>query len=432
MRIMNRASAGISLGPRKMNASKTMLRSGLLLVVMGHMSVQAETNEEWGRRLSRNLQAFREQINKQKQIPQRPASVQTIDSNGRNHPIGLWDDVKRTRDRTSSDNISQGAAPSTPVQQPEVQADAALARGDYDEALRLLELARVQSPHNAALIPRINAVRSAKLANEVREVNVRRGVELSRVLGRAEQSLPAQLRSPAPTVALANVAREPLTDAAVIDLRGVQYLVVDPAFFKPAAAGGSLNTQGVRRFIEPPEPGKTLSPVAFAGSPYAAVFESREFETLMLGGLRTDPAQEPGGLHRAREAFLRKVDALPPQSIHVVTTASDEELRASQLKVKAAYQDYRKRRKALLGAAANSSLRAMRSMLEGMENEGWFKPGDNLAAKAGTDPFLKATMDERARVVRWYAELYLDEAEDRAYRELAARVTRIMKEDDKS
>lgn len=431
MRVLNRAAASIGLGPRKTNASKPMLLSGLLLAAMGHMPARAETNEEWGRRLSRNLQEFREQISKQKLIPQRPASVQSIDSNGNNHPIGLWSEVRRTHNRASSDNPSQGRAPSVPDQQPETQADAALARGDYDEALRWLELARAQSPNPAALIPRINAVRSAKLANEVREVNVRRGVELNRILVQAERNLPAQLRSPAPTVALANVAREPLTDAAVIDLRGVQYLVVDPAFFKPVAAGGSANTQAVRRFIEPPEPGGTLSPVAFAGSPYVAVFESPEFEALMLGGPRMDPAREPGGLHRAREAFLRKVDALPPQSIHVVTTASDEELRASQLKVKAAYQDYRKRRKALLGAAAHSSLRAMRSMLEGMENEGWFKPGDNLVAKTEADPFLKATLEERARVVRWYAELYLDEAEDRAYRELAARVTRIMKENDK-
>lgn len=428
MRALNRAAA--SLGLRKAVASKTMFLSGLLLVAMGTMPVQAETNEEWGRRLNRSLQDFREQARKQKLIPQRPASVQTIDSNGRNHPIGLWTDIRRNQNRTSSDNPPPVTS-STPIQQPETQADAALVRGDYDEALRILEQARAQSPNGAALIPRINAVRSAKLANEVRAVNVRRSAELSHVLKQAEQSLPAQLRLPAPTVALADVAHEPLTDATVIDLRGVQYLVVDPAFFKPVAAGGSSNTQAVRRFIEPPEPGKTLSPVAFAGSPYATVFEGPEFEALMLGGLRKDPAKEPGALHRTRQAFLRKVDALPPQSLHVVTTASDEELRASQLKVKAAYQDYRKRRTALLGAAANSSLRAMRSMLDGMENEGWFNPGDNLVAKAESDPFLKATMDERARVVRWYAELYLDEAEDRAYRELAARVTRIMKENDK-
>jgi hypothetical protein len=403
-----------------------------LLCAIGSVPVQAESNEEWGRKLSRSLQEIRirEQIDKQKLIPQRPARAQTIDANGKSHDLGLWAEVRRNHDRSAGGTLPQGAAPSAPVQQPEALAEEALARGDYDEALRLLEVARAQSPNGAALIPRINAVRSAKLANEVRQVNVRRGLELKRVLGQAEHSLPAQLRAPTPTVALANVTQEPLTDTTVIDLRGVQYLVVDPAFFKPAA-GGISNTQAARRFIEPPEPGKTLSPIAFAGSPYTAVFESKDFETLMLGGLHQEPGREAGALHRARQALLHRVDAMPPQPLHVVTTASDEEISASQLKVKQAYQTYRKRRTELLGAAVTSSLRAMRSMLDGMENEGWFKPGDNLVAKADSDPLLRATMDERARVVRWYAELYLDEAEDRAYRELAARVTRIMKENDK-
>ena len=409
-------------------ASRALLRTSLLLVALGALPAQAETNEEWGRRLRKSLQEFREQTDRQRRIPQRPARAEAIDSNGNSHSLGPWEEVRRNR--ISSDNPGPAIPSPAPDQHPEAQADAALARGNYDEAVRLLELARAQSPDPAALIPRINAVRSAKLANEVRAVNVRRGVELHRVLDQAARNLPAQLRSPSPAVALASVAPEPLSDASVIDLRGVQYLVVDPAFFKSTGAGHAGH-QSVRRFIEPPEPGKTLSPVAFAGSPYVAVFETPEFEALMLGGLGMEPARQPGELHRARAAFLRKIDALPPQSIHVVTTASDEELQASRTKVKTAYQEYRKRRKALLGAAVNSSLREMRSMLKGMENEGWFKPGDDLVAKTASDPLLKAMLDERARVVRWYAELYLDEAEDRAYRELALRVTRIMKENDK-
>ncbi|MBI3129839.1 MAG: hypothetical protein HYZ13_00635 [Acidobacteria bacterium] len=429
MKAMHSVAARLKPGLPMRTASRALLRTSFLLVALGALPVRAETNEEWGRRLRKSLQEFREQTDRQRRIPQRPPRAEAIDSNGNRHSLGPWEEVRRNR--ASSDHPGPAIPSPGPDQHPEAQADAALARGDYDEAVRLLELARTQSPDPAALIPRINAVRSAKLANEVRAVNVRRGVELHRVLDQAARSLPAQLRSPSPAVALASVAPEPLSDASVIDLRGVQFLVVDPAFFKSTGAAGNSGGKSARRFIEPPEPGKTLSPVAFAGSPYVAVFETPEFEALMLGGLGMEPARQPGESHRARAAFLRRIDALPPQSIHVVTTASDEEFQASRAKVKTAYQEYRKRRKALLGAAVQSSLREMKSMLQGMEDEGWFKRGDDLVAKTASDPLLKATLDERARVVRWYAELYLDEAEDRAYRELALRVTRIMKENDK-
>ena len=355
---------------------------------------------------------------------ERPARVVTFDSNGGNHSVGSWEGVKRNQ----NGNTPSAVVPPTPVQQLGKRADEAMASGDYDEATRLLEKAREVSPNDATLIPKLNAARFQKISTEVKAANSRRGVELSRVLEQAAKTLPLQLQSPSPTVALADVGGNPNTDPRVVDLRGVQSFVVDPAFFKPGRVGETLQTAPGRRFTEPPAPGETLSPVAFAGSPYATIFESAEIEKLILGGLRSDPAKVPGDLHKSWEAWNRKIDALPPQPVYVVTSARDAAFEPSRLQVKAAYEDYRKRRKELLGVAANASIRAMRSMIEGMENEAWFKPGDNLELKTKNDPLLKATLDERARVVRWYAELYLDEAENRAYQEMADRVTRILKE----
>ena len=398
----------------------TRVATGLLALLLSHPLVWGESNEEFDKRLHGEMQGFMKQIAEQKAIPQRPPRVETIDANGRNESAGTWADVRR--DHAAGNDTPAVVAP--PAPDPEAEADAALARGDYDEALRLLALARAKAPDAATLIAKMNGVRAAQLAKEVRAVNARRQIELNGVLQRAEQNLPTQLRSPSPTVALEAAGFDPPSDATIVDLRGTQSFVIDPAFFH----GAATNAQAAHRFIEPPEPGKTLSPVAFAGSPYTAVFETPEFEALMLSGLDAQP-KEP--VNRVREAFFKGLDALPPQRIHVVTTADDAVFEASRLQVKAAYEDYRKRRSELLHAAGSSSLKAMRTMLDGMENEGWFKPGDNLLAKVDGDPLLRATLDERARVVRWYAELYLDEAEDRAYRELAARVTRIMKENTK-
>lgn len=407
------------------------LRSGLLLVALGHPPVRAETNEEFGRRLHRSLEDFRKQIDAQKQIPQRPAEAKTIGSNGEFRSLGSWDNVVRRQNLLSDGRTSAAVPASSPVDEMVTLADAASSRGDFDEALRLLTHATVKSPNDRALLSRVNALRAAKLNREVHDANSRRGADLNRALGQAEQSLPAQLRLPSPTVALANVTGAPLDDTMSVDLSGVQSFVVDPAFFKPKTTSGAPNDGSAARFAEPPVPGKPLPARVFADSPYVAIFETPEFTQLMLSGLEEKPVAKPGDLHREREAFLRRVDALPPQLIHVVTTANEKELEASRLQVKAAYEDYRKRRTELLRAAGGACLREMRAMIDGMENEGWFKPGDNLVAKEANDPLFRATINERARVVRWYAELYLDEAENRAYREMAARVTRIMKENNK-
>lgn len=407
---------------------KAMLQSGFLLMALGHVPAMAESNEEWGRRLRSNLNAdrvvreFKEQAAAQKALSQRITQAWRMGEDGSRQSLGGWDEVARRQNVAPQ---GSSAPATTPTRDTLALVDAATGRGDFTEALRLLTEASAKSPSDQELLVKMNMVRAAKLANEVHEANSRRGVELDRILIQAEKNLPQQLRMPSPTVALADVIGDPPSDAMVVDLRGVQSYVVDPAFFKTAATGGN---GAVRRFIEPPEPGKSLSALAFSGSPYATVFESPEYETLMLSGLRDAPVKEPGDVHRAREAFLRKVDDLPSRLIHVVTTANEQELEASRLKVKAAYEDYRKRRRVLLAAAANASLRQMRSMLQGMEDEGLIKPGDNLLAKTEGDPLLKATIDDRARLVRWHAELYLDEAEEVAYREMADRVTRIMKE----
>lgn len=403
----------------------------LPILLLCHTQVPAETNEEFGKRLSRSLAADRDRLVREMQAQgkkwQHPAQLYKIDSSGREKRISSWDE--ESRNRTSS-TVTPSMVPIV-VTDPETLADDALRRGDYDEALRLFEKARPNSPNVATLNSKMHLARVANLNLQVKKANALRAVELNRVLKQAEKSLPAQLRSPSPTVALKAAGFEPPDDAMVVDLRGAQSFVVDPAFFKTGSTGAKTDGQSRRRFIEPPVPGKTLSPLAFAGSPYARVFETPEFESLMLEGLEKDPAKEPGHVHRAREAFFQRIDALPPQLIHLVTTADDSALEASRLQVKAAYEAYRKRRTTLLHAAGNAALKEMKSMLLGMEAEGWFKPGDNLVLKTGKDPILKANLDERARVVRWRAELYLDEAEDWAYREMAARVTRIMKENSK-
>ena len=402
----------------------------LLLLTTSHLPAWSESNEEFGKRLHSALQDFKRQTDQQKTMQQRPPRVETIDSNGVHERTGSWEDVRPNR---SASNDPPVVAP--PAPDPEAEADAAVTRGDYDQALRLLKQALATTTDARSLVYKMNVICAAKLTQEVRAVNARRAEELNGVLKQAEQNLPMQLRSVAPNVALAAAQFERPSETTLVDLRGAQSFVVDPAFFRGVGTGGAAantgataNTQAARRFIEPPEPGKTLSPVAFAGSPYTAVFETPEFEALMLSGLNA-PVAEP--VNRVRVAFFKRLDALPPQPIHVVTTAEDAMFEASRLQVKAAYEEYRKRRAHFLHVAGDASLKAMRTMLDGMENEGWFKPGDNLLAKVESDPVLKATLDERARLVRWYAELYLDEAEDRAYRELADRVTSIMKENTK-
>jgi hypothetical protein len=407
------------------------LGSGLLLLAVGHSPVRAESNEEFGRRLHRSLEDFRKQTDAQKLIPQRPAETKTIGSDGEIRSRGSWDDAVRRQSPPPASEAPSPIPDSSSVEKVVAQADAASSSGDFDAALELLTHAAVKSPNDQTLLSRINALRMAKLNREVHEANSRRGVDLNRVLGQAEQNLPAQLRLPSPTVALGNLGSDSLDDTMTVDLSGAQSFVVDPAFFKPTTASGAPNRESAGRFAEPPVPGKPLPPQVFADSPYVAIFESPEFTELMLSGLGEEPAPKPGELNRARVAFLRRVDALPPQLIHLVTTADEKELEASRLQVKQTYEDYRQRRTELLTAAAQATLREMRSMIDGMENEGWFKRGDNLVEKEANDPLFRATMNERARVVRWYAELYLDEAENRAYREMAARVTRIMKENQK-
>lgn len=413
-----------------MKASAVILAfcSGLILMTVAPLPLRGESNEEYGRRLDRELASFRDQAAALKRIPQRPPEVQTLGSNGEVRSRSSWDEAVRRQTPAAAQ------PPPTPVPSPidtlVTQADAASGRGDFAEAIRLLSQATAMSP-NPALLAKLDGLRAAKLNREVHDANTRRGTELNGVLDRAQRNLPAQLLLPAPTVALANVAGDPLDDTMTVDLRGAQSFVVDPSFFKPGPMRDAPNDGSAGRFTEPPVPGKPLPPRAFADSPYVAVFETPEFTALMLSGMEEGPTARPGDLNRQRQAFLRRIDALPPQLIHLVTTAEEKELEASRLQVKEAYESYRKRRSELLGAAANATLQEMKSMITGMENEGWFKKGDNLMEKEANDPLFNATLNERARVVRWYAELYLDEAENRAYREMAARVTRIMKENSK-
>jgi tetratricopeptide (TPR) repeat protein len=413
------------------------IAAGFPVLLICQAPACAQGNEEFGRQMklrfdierevNRIVREMHDQKTKWRPPAQAPAQVYEIGPSGRENRVGPW--AEANEKRNSRYDMPPVVAPPPP--DPEALADAALARGDYDEAIRLFEQARPNSAHAGALASKLNIAHMAKLNLQANKANAQRAVELSRVLKQAGKSLPAQLRTPSPAVALQAAGFEPPSDAMVVDLRGAQSFVVDPAFFKAGATGARTHGQAMRRFIEPPEPGKTLSPLAFAGSPYARVFETPEFDTLMLEGLQKGPAKEPGQLHRAREAFFRRIDALPPQLIHLVTTADDSALAASRLQVKAAYEAYRKRRTTLLHAAGNAALKEMRSMLDGMEAEGWFTSGDNLVLKTEKDPILRANLDERARVVRWRAELYLDEAEDWAYREMAARVTRIMKENSK-
>lgn len=409
----------------------SLFLSAVMVCSTGMAAQQSESNEEFHKRLNRALSEHREEVKRARERTQRPPTLQVIDAEGRNRPIGLWSDVKPRQDLASGSSSPNLVSSKPPDPQPDAAADAALMRGDYDEAIRILELERSRTRDDAALRIRIADIRLAKTIKEVRELNRQRQVELGRVLKKAELSLPAQLRMPAPSVDLAAVAPAPLIDSTVVDLRGVQFLVIDPTFFRPTGAGGSTGARSHRRFIEPPEPGKPLTAFAFADSPYSAAFENPEFQKLKHWSPAQGGARAPGELNRARKAFLERVAATPAKSIHVVTTATDEAFQKSRLKVKAAYEQYLKRRSELLGTAANHSVRDMASMLKGMEQEGWIKPGENLQKKEKVDPVFAAALEDRTRAIRWYGEIRLDQAEELAYRELAANVTRIMKEDDK-
>ena len=325
----------------------------------------------------------------------------------------------------------QAPAPTeeTPAQI-QARSDEALQRGDYDGALAILAKALEKNPGDRELIAKQTELRRQQLNAWATKANESRAKELKRVLEKARTALVEEMNLPSPEAALKDMLGDSSTDIPrPPDLGTCDTMVVDPCFFE-SQGNGQVGVNAARRFVEPPEPGKTLSAVAFADSRYKGAFESPENEAL-FEGLIEQVARElppkPGDLHRKREAWIRRWEQVPPRPLKVLSGSKAQELERSRQKVQVAYEEYLQRRKKLIAAALHRCVKEMTAMLEGMEKEGWWKPGASFI-ELENDPLVKAEMDKRAWQVRWYSELYLDEAEEQAFRELAARVTSIMKE----
>ncbi|MCF7975767.1 MAG: hypothetical protein K9N55_18260 [Phycisphaerae bacterium] len=301
----------------------------------------------------------------------------------------------------------------------------ALFAGDYTKAITLLSHARTSLPQDTTITDKLREARTALMNKLNAEADARRRTLIQSAITTATTSLETVFAAPPPSVSLTSVWGDPM----VVDLSDASTLSVDPKSLKGLhiESNGPLPPPPTGLPAGPPEPNPNRTPKP-TDAQMLAYFSGKKFDTLFfeyqLGRMQT-PAPSLR-FHEMIDESLKLLDTVPMRPIQVKSSAGMDELEAARPKVTKALESFKTRYHQLHLKATLRAIDDYSDVLDQLEADGWWKPGDDIEKAIAADPYLSRFVEAEAKKMNLRMLDYWDAAAETAYTELAAQMRAIM------
>lgn len=362
-------------------------------------------------------------------VPMGPIKVREW-SGGHWNDRGLWSDWERDHSQTINSSAPSPVKTAEQVRQEEGEVDKtkgmdALSVGNYELAITLLSQARASLPQDTTITDKLLEARTELMKRMRAEADATRRRVLDRAIQTATASLEAVFATPTPQASLPTAWGDPM----VVDLTDARTLTVDPRLLSGLSLGTNhpFPPPPTGLAARPPEPDPKRIPRS-TDAQFLAFFSGQAYEDLFFEYQmsRLEVAMPSPRFHELIEESLKLLDTVPMRPIQVRSSAELQELDATRPMVAKAVEAFRSRLHQLHYEATWQATREFSDFLQLLEDDGWWKKGENIQKAIAADPQLSQLVDEEVNKSRLRMLDYLDTAAATAYDGLANQMRTIL------
>lgn len=298
----------------------------------------------------------------------------------------------------------------------------AISAGNYELAITLLSQARESLPQDTTITEKLREARTELTKRMRAEADATRRRVLDRAIQAATASLEAVFATPTPQAALPTAWGDPM----VVDLTDARTLTVDPSLLSGLHLD-PLPPPPTGFGARPPEPNPQRIPKP-TDDQILAFFSSQAYEDLFFeyqfGQLKV-PTPSPR-LHELIEESLKLLDTVPMRPIQVKGSVGFEELEATRPLVAKAVEAFRTRFHQLHYEATLQAMREFSDFLQQLEDDGWWKKGEDIQKAIAADPQLSRAVEDEIEKSQLRMLDYHDAAAATAYAGMASQMRTIL------